>query len=103
HESTIGSAYPVRGDPLQECQEAGKVCLSIVSSRRVRIDLDSLKPGPDTKLVLPPDELHIIRAAEKVSSVPKPSRNAAASRSYRIHRGRGCAPDNDGSRRFARK
>src|SRR6266849_2013695 len=60
HESTIGSTHEVAGDPLQECEEAAKVCLSIVSSRRVRIDLDSLKPGPKTNLVLPPAEQYII-------------------------------------------
>src|SRR5215468_4277834 len=53
HHIAIGSTHPVAGGPLQERKEAGKVGLSIVSSRGVRIDLDSLKPASKTQLVFP--------------------------------------------------
>ena len=103
HESTIGRARELCGDPLQESKEAGKLRLSVASRRRVRTDLDSLKPAPKTELVLPADELHIIRAGEHISIVPNVSGNAGAGRSEVTHRGSGCPPDTHGSRRFARK
>src|SRR5436309_9109135 len=54
HDGPIGSTHPVGSGPLQKREEADKIGLSIVSSRRVRIDLDSLEPASKTQLVLPP-------------------------------------------------
>src|SRR2546426_4278407 len=102
-EHTIGSTHPIGGGALQECHEAGKVCFSVISGRGVRVHLDSLNPGAETKLMLAPDELNVIRAGEEISRVVKPSRNAAAARSDVIHRSTGCAPDCEASRRFAFK
>ncbi len=81
HDRLIGNAHEVHGDPFQEGLEAGKVCLSISPTRRVRVHLDALNPDAETHLVLPADELHIIRSGEEVSIVPDISGNAAASRS----------------------
>src|SRR5262249_14461565 len=102
-ERTIGSTHPIRGGTLQERHEAGKVCFSVISSRGVRVHLDSLNPGAETKLVLAPHELQVIRAGEEISRVVKPSRNADAARSDCIHRGTGCSPDCEASRRSAFK
>src|SRR5262249_53717655 len=48
HERTIGNTHPVRRDSLQESKQAPEIRLSIVSSRRVRIDLNALKPASKT-------------------------------------------------------
>src|SRR5262249_15834071 len=99
----IGSTHPIGRGALQKCHEAGKVCFPVISSCGVRVHLDSLNPAAETKLVLAPDDLYVIRDGEEISRVVKPSGNAAATRSDCIHCGTGCGPDHEGSRRFAFK
>src|SRR5258708_29790503 len=101
-ERFIGTPTEVGGIPLWEFLGGVKFSPPIPPARRVRIHLDSLNPGPKAKLVLPSDELHIIRSGEEVSIVPDISRNAAARRSDRIHCRRGCTSNDHGARRFAR-